>query len=111
CDAVIVSDPQHLVYFANFAISPFEFRANDAGALLLMRPGHATLIADNLLDPHAERAHVDERWAAEWYTGRSSAPDRRGLLVRAARQALAKWSPRRLGIEPGSLPVGVLEEW
>ena len=42
CDTLIITDPSHLIYFANFALSPFEFRSNDASAVLILRPGRAT---------------------------------------------------------------------
>ena len=29
-DALVISDPQHLAYFADYVQSPFVFRSNDA---------------------------------------------------------------------------------
>ena len=47
CDFLIVGDPSHLMYFAGYAPSPFVFRTVESGALLLLEPGRATLVADD----------------------------------------------------------------
>ncbi|MDR3632911.1 MAG: Xaa-Pro peptidase family protein [Isosphaeraceae bacterium] len=109
CDVLIVSDPQHLIYFANYETSPFVFRANDAGALLVLEPGKATLVADSMLRPFCDQAHVDEVVAPDWYNGKTSAPHRQGLLVRTALDVLAQRHGRRIGVELGTAPGGVLE--
>src|SRR4051812_35902544 len=89
CDLLILGAPEHLTYFANYTPSPFEFRAAESAALLLGAAFHPTgvrserLVGDNLLLPYLERAHVDHV-APTWYEGRRSAPQRRGLTVRAA---------------------------
>ncbi|MHC5538128.1 M24 family metallopeptidase, partial [Singulisphaera rosea] len=76
CDVLILGDPQHLIYFANYAQSPFVFRSMDAGAILILEPGKATLVSDNLTGPFTEHAAVDEVIAPTWYTGKTSAPHR-----------------------------------
>ncbi|HMP60661.1 MAG TPA: Xaa-Pro peptidase family protein [Gemmatales bacterium] len=80
-DAVLVVDPLHLNYLANFWASPFTFRSQGAAAaLLLTADGKARLVADNLLEPYAALAHVDERIVPTWYDGRH-APGGRGTLL------------------------------
>src|SRR3954467_9468860 len=81
CDLLILAAPEHLVYFANFYPSPFVFRTVESGALLVLEPGRATLVADNLLEPFLDRAHVDENVAPVWYSGQRSTVHRRSLLV------------------------------
>jgi Xaa-Pro aminopeptidase len=108
-DAMIVADPVHLIYFAGFAISPFAFRANEAGGLLLLEPGRTTLVADNLLQPYAEQAHVDDVVMPVWYEGKRSTVPRRGLLVSAAIERLAQTPGNRFGIELAAVPAGVVE--
>ena len=85
CDALIVGDPSHLVYFAGYAPSPFVFRTVESAALLLLEPGRATLVADNLLGPFLERAHADEVSSPSGTPASSSTPHRRALVVNAAR--------------------------
>ena len=90
CDILVVGDPSHLIYFAGYVPSPFVFRTVESGALLLLEPGRATLVADNLLGPFVEAAHVDERVAPVWYAGQGSAPHRRVQLVASALGRLAR---------------------
>ena len=109
CDLLVVGDPSHLIYFAGYAPSPFVFRTVESGALLLLEPGRATLVADDMLGPFLERAHVDERVAPVWYDGQHSAPYRRGQLVESALGRLASMPGRRVGVELASVPAGVVE--
>ena len=51
CDVLIVGDPSHLTYFAGYVPSPFVFRTVESGALLMLEPGRATLVADDMLGP------------------------------------------------------------
>src|SRR3954469_170373 len=81
CDVLIVADPEHLTYFAGYAPSPFVFRTVESGALLLLEPGRATLVGDNLLGPFLDGAFADEVVAPVWYEGKRSAPHRLGMLV------------------------------
>lgn len=109
CETLILGDPQHLVYFASFASSPFEFRANDGGAILVLRPDRAVLVADNLLRPYFDRAHVDDVVAPVWYEGKRSAPDRRAMLAQTALDVLDDQPGDRVGVEAASVPGAVLE--
>ncbi|MHB1560929.1 MAG: M24 family metallopeptidase [Isosphaeraceae bacterium] len=109
CDALIVGDPSHLTYLAGYAPSPFVFRTVESGALLLLEPGRSTLVADAMLGPYVEQAHVDERFAPTWYDGKHSAPYRRGKLIQSAIERLAMISGRRIGVETAAVPAGVVE--
>ena len=109
CDALVVADPPHLVYFANYVPSPFEFRSVEASALLVMTPGHATLVADNLLQPFLDKAHVDAVVAPTWYDGSKPTAPRRDQLVGSALDVLARITLNRVGVELSSVPSGVVE--
>ncbi len=109
CDAIVVSDPAHLIYLANFAPSPFSFRTSGASAALILRPGRATLVADNLLTPYADAAYVDEVAAPVWYNGRESPAGRSETVVEAALATLELSKATRLGIEPARVPAGIVE--
>src|SRR5580692_11493836 len=78
CDVLVVGDPSHLTYFAGYSPSPFVFRTVESGALLLLGPDRATLVADSMLAPFVAGSFVDERVAPVWYDGQHSAPYRRG---------------------------------
>ncbi len=109
CDALIVGDPSHLIYFAGYVPSPFVFRTVESGALLLMEPGRAILVADDMLGPYIDPAHVDERFAPTWYDGNHSAPYRRGQLVQSALERMSKIPGRRIGVEMACVPAGLVE--
>src|SRR4051812_32046588 len=91
CDFLIVGDPSHLNYFARYAPSPFVFRTVESGALLVLEPGRATLVADNMVGAFLERAFADEVVAPTWYNGKQSTTQSRpNMLVASALDRLAK---------------------
>ena len=110
-DWILLSEPRHLMYFANFYASPFIFRTQNASALLVLgADGTAALVTDNMLGVFAENAHVDERVVAEWYTGKASAPERQGVLVEAGRRAMEARAGARIGFDqmvPAQLCLGL----
>ena len=93
-DRVLLADPHHLVYFANFHVDPFSLGADFGGLLELRRDGSATLWYDNRLPKSVEEAHVDERKVVPWYDGQSPGKGPRRLAVSAA-------APGRVHDRPG----------
>ena len=97
---ILLSEPRHLMYFANFYASPFIFRTQNASALLILgADGTSTLVTDNMLGIFAEKAHVDERVTANWYSGNGSAPERQSVLVEAGRRAMHERDGARLAFD------------
>src|SRR5581483_3306206 len=85
--AVVLADPLHLRYFANFYVEPMSLGA-DFGGLLVIRPdGHTTLYHDNRLPRTAELAHADERVPVTWYTGQEPGRGPRGMVLRPVLEA------------------------
>jgi Xaa-Pro aminopeptidase len=109
CDVLVVADPAHLTYFAGYVPSPFVFRTVESGAVLLLEPGRATLVADDMMGPYLDQAFADLRVAPVWYDGKHSAPYRRGRLVESALGCLASMSGQRFGVELSSVPAGLVE--
>jgi Xaa-Pro aminopeptidase len=109
CDFLVVGDPSHLIYFANYVPSPFEFRTVESSALLVLEPDRSTLIADNLLGPYLDNAHVDEVVAPTWYDGTRPTAPRRGQLVESALARLASIPGNRIGVELGAVPSGIVQ--
>jgi Xaa-Pro aminopeptidase len=107
---LIVGDPSHLTYLAGYSPSPFVFRSQESGALLIMEPGRATLVADDMLGPFVDRAFVDERFAPSWYDGKHAAPYRRGKLVDSTLECLARIPGGSIGVELSTVPVRIVEE-
>src|SRR5947208_13114010 len=71
-DHVVLGDPAHLRYFANFSAEPISSSADFTGLLLVRRDGHATLFHDNRIPALAVKGcHVDDRQVVTWYDGQS----------------------------------------
>src|SRR5205823_6030086 len=83
-DELLLADPLHLIYLANFFVDPFSLGAGFGGVLRLKRDGQATLFHDNRLPKSVEAAHVDERQVITWYDGQAPGrgPRRLALLER-----------------------------
>ena len=109
CDLLVVGDPAHLIYFANYVPSPFEFRTVESSALLVLEPDRSILVADNLLQPYLDKSHADEVVAPTWYDGTRPTRPRRGQLVESTLARLAKLAGNRIGVELAAVPAGVVE--
>lgn len=108
-DAILLHSPRNLTYFSNYYASPFVFRSQNAGAMLLLESeGVSTILCDNLLQPYAEASHVDRVEMPVWYRSRESAPRRDELLMRSAVELLKRVRPTLLGID-GAVPAIVIE--
>lgn len=70
-DYLLLADPIHLIYLANFFVDPFSLGAGFRGYLLLRGDGHTKLIHDNRLPKSVEQAYVNEREVVQWYDGQS----------------------------------------
>jgi Xaa-Pro aminopeptidase len=78
---VVLGDPIHLTYLANFWVDPFSLGAGFGGLLVLRKDGHATLIHDNRLPQSVDQAHVDARQVVPWYDGKAPAHGARQLVL------------------------------
>jgi Xaa-Pro aminopeptidase len=90
-DHLLLADPLHLMYLANFAVDPYSLGAGFGGYLLLRKAGNATLIHDNRLPKSVDQAHVDTRQVVNWYDGQSPGHGPRQL---APLQALLELGPQ-----------------
>lgn len=70
-DYLLLADPIHLVYLANFYVDPFSLGGGFRGYLLVRRDGHAKLIHDNRMPKSVEQAHVEDRRVVAWYDGQA----------------------------------------
>lgn len=109
-DFILIAEPQHLVYLANYFPSPYVFRtANSQAVLILGQDGSSTLVADSMVRPFAEEAFVDEIVAPTWYDGQHSAPIRSGLLGNSVVDRLRKIPGVRIGVESSGAAASVVE--
>ena len=84
---VVLADPLHLRYFANFHVDGVSMSADFGGLLVIREDGHATLFHDSKLPKSVELAHVDERTPLPWYSGQEAALAPRRLILRPAVEA------------------------
>lgn len=107
---LLVADPRHVHWLANFWVQPLSFSGGERGWLLLERDGTATLLADNFaVRSAAGTPYVDREVVGDWYDHRNSVVNRDHALL----GALATLSERLYG-RPGSveaewLPVGACD--
>jgi Xaa-Pro aminopeptidase len=80
-DYLLLSDPIHLAYLANFWVDPISLAAGFPGYLLVRRDGHAKLLHDNRMSKSVQLAHVDERRVVPWYDGQSPGHGPRQIAV------------------------------
>lgn len=100
---LLVADPRHVHYLANFWVPQFSFSTGERGLLLLERDGGTTLFADNFtIRSSGGDAHVDHLVDGKWYDHQHSVLNRDHVLF----QALAT-SRGRLAGKPGL----VEQEW
>jgi Xaa-Pro dipeptidase len=83
-DHLVLSDPTHLMYLANFHVDPFSLGGGSSGYLILRNDGQAKLIHNNRLPDSVEKAHVEERRVVPWYDGQHPATGPRQLAPLAA---------------------------
>jgi Xaa-Pro aminopeptidase len=79
-DHLVLSDPAHLMYLANFTIDPFSSSNGLRGYLILRNDGQAKLIYDSRFPHSVEEAHVEERRPLTWYDGQHPAVAPRQLV-------------------------------
>jgi Xaa-Pro aminopeptidase len=80
-DYLLLADPLHLMYLANFWIDPFSLGTDFGAFLLLRKDGHATLIYDRRAPKSVEEAHIDDRQVTNWYDGQSPGKGPRQLAL------------------------------
>jgi len=80
-DYLLLADPIHLIYLANFWVDPISLGAWFRGYLLLRQDGYTKLLHDNRLAKSADEAYVDERRSVPWYDGQAPARGPRQLAV------------------------------
>jgi Xaa-Pro dipeptidase len=84
---VVLADPLHLRYFANFHVDGLSMSADFGGLLVISPDNHATLFHDNKLPKTVEKAHADEHKPLTWYTGLEPETGPRRIVLRAPLEA------------------------
>lgn len=107
---VVINEPAHLVYLANFAPSPFVFNSQNARAgLILGRDGSTCLIADNVQEPFLNEASASQTVMPVWYRCIESAGSRRELLVETLLERLVHCDGTSIAIEANAAPAALVD--
>jgi Xaa-Pro aminopeptidase len=109
--AILITDPRHLIYLADYYPTPFIFRSHgQTAALLIDADGKAILFADANCRMFADEAHVDERVLFAWYDGKHSAPVRKANFAGHLSLEL-QWrlGDATVGVEPSTLAAPFCE--
>jgi Xaa-Pro aminopeptidase len=78
---LLLADPLHLRYLANFHVDPFSLGADYGGFLVLNQDGKTKLFHDNRLPASAKEAHVDAVEVIPWYDGQTPGRGPRRLIL------------------------------
>jgi Xaa-Pro dipeptidase len=78
---LLLADPIHLRYLANFHVDPFSLGAEHGGFLLLQPDGRTKLFHDNRLPESVKQAHVDAVEVVPWYDGQTPGRGPRRLIL------------------------------
>ncbi len=107
---LLIADPRHVHYLANFWVNPLSFSGGERGLLLLEREGGATLIGDNFaLRSTACQPYVDREVVEEWYDHKHSVINRDHALLRGVESLSERLYARKGAVEAEWLPVGAWE--
>ncbi|MDA0834810.1 MAG: Xaa-Pro peptidase family protein [Planctomycetota bacterium] len=89
---VLVTDPRHVHYFANFWIPPYNFSDKERAWLLLERDGQTTLLGDNfsLKSTSVGDPFVDSVINKTWYDHRHAVKNRDHVLFDALKVAVER---------------------
>lgn len=106
---LLVADPRHLQYLANFAVQTLSFSGGERGWLLLQRGGGSTLLGDNFaIRAAASTPFVDNEIVEKWYDHKHSIINRDHALINALKQAAPGLQGKKGLVEAEWLPCGAL---
>lgn len=107
---LLIADPRHVQYLANFWVQPLSFSGGERGWLLLERGGRATLLGDNFaLRSAVHQPYVHREIVERWYDHRHSVINRDHALLRALQQVAPELTGRPGLVEAEWLPLGAQE--
>lgn len=97
-DYLLLADPIHLVYFANYWVDPISLGAGFPGYVMIRKDGHAKLLHENKAPRSTALAHAEENRSIVWYDGQAPAHGPRQLAV------MSEVNPMRSGLRVHDRP-------
>jgi Xaa-Pro aminopeptidase len=80
-DYLLLGDPIHLAYLANYWADPISLGNDFHAYLLVRRDGHGKLLYPDRAPKSVQQAHADEKRVVPWYDGQSPARGPRQLAI------------------------------
>ncbi|MCA8993486.1 MAG: aminopeptidase P family protein [Planctomycetaceae bacterium] len=109
-DWLLIADPRHVQYLANFWVQPLSFSGGERGLLLLERSGQASIMGDNFAVRSAAHApYVDREVIEGWYDHKHSVINRDEALFNALGQIASELKGRTGLYEAEWLPAAALQ--
>ena len=81
-EPLLLGDPLHLRYFANWYVDPFSLGADFGGFLKIDPDGKTTLYYDHRTAKSVDLAFASERVAVKWYDGQTPGHGPRRMILR-----------------------------
>ena len=109
-DWLLIADPRHVQYLANFWVQPLSFSGGERGLLLLQRDGRSSILGDNFAIRSAvHEPYVDREIMTTWYDHKHSVINRDHALLNAIREVANELEAGTGLIEAEWLPMGASE--
>lgn len=80
-DYLLLGDPIHLAYLANYWADPISLGTDFHAYLLVRRDGYGKLLRADRASKSVQQAHADETRVVSWYDGQSPAHGPRQLAI------------------------------
>jgi len=104
---LLIADPRHVQYLANFWVQPLSFSGGERCLLLLERGGQATLVGDNFaIRSGVHEPYVDREIVTKWYDHTHSVINRDHALFEALGKVTPELSGKKGLVEAEWLPLG-----
>ncbi len=81
-EPLLLGDPLHLRYFANWSVDPFSLGADFGGFLKIDPDGKTTLYYDHRTSKSVDLAFASERVGVKWYDGQTPGQGPRRMILR-----------------------------
>jgi len=105
---LLIADPRHVQYLANFWVQPLSFSGGERALLLLERDGRSSILGDNFAVRSAvHEPFVDRVIMEKWYDHAHSVINRDHAMFNALKQVAGDIAGKAGLIEAEWLPVGV----
>ncbi len=109
-DWLLIADPRHVQYLANFWVQPLSFSGGERALLLLERGGRSTILGDNFAVRSAvHEPCIDREVVTNWYDHKHSVTNRDHAMFQALSDVSEDLVKGKGLVEAEWLPLGATE--